>query len=303
MYSCIQLLVFAYRNKQTTPKQFENIVDFMVEHPEMAQGYFKTIAARQKTKHLWEQLVIRLNAEGPPVKDVGGWKKVRNTNLSVICKRRVHNCILQVWADYKMHIKAKLRKEKLNISGTGGGKPSKIVFAILEEKVIEILQLRKTITGTLNTKKFGVVQTTPILINSDTQVDDGPYRTMELRADEANDFIHEEEIDTRPTPQVRRIESFPRPDSDAKHRLLEEQVCAQKSFHQKQNQLLTDLNGNITEMNKWFKRIAREQEKQTDLLKLKIANDAKYELDKSKRHAAKLEIQKIKLQILQNHHT
>ncbi|XP_055905527.1 uncharacterized protein LOC129941013 isoform X2 [Eupeodes corollae] len=78
--------------RNTKVSQFEIMVNYMTKHPDLSKGYLKTPEARQKSKHLWTNQSIDLNAEGPPQRDAEGWKKV--------------------WADFKVHTKAKLRKNK-----------------------------------------------------------------------------------------------------------------------------------------------------------------------------------------------
>uniref|UniRef100_A0A034W3U4 Uncharacterized protein n=1 Tax=Bactrocera dorsalis TaxID=27457 RepID=A0A034W3U4_BACDO len=77
------------------------MVEFMETHPNLGKGYVKCADAKQTSKRLWERLSEKLNGDGPPIRDMLSWKKV--------------------WADYKTHIKAKARKNKLHMSGTGGG--------------------------------------------------------------------------------------------------------------------------------------------------------------------------------------
>ena len=67
-----------FRERYTKPEQFNTIVDFMMIHEELAKGYLKTVDARQRSADLWEVLRSSLNAQGPPLKNVEGWKKVSN---------------------------------------------------------------------------------------------------------------------------------------------------------------------------------------------------------------------------------
>ncbi|XP_055909000.1 uncharacterized protein LOC129943516 [Eupeodes corollae] len=116
--------------------QFEILVEFMMKQPDLSMGYLKTPEARQKSRHLWTNLSEVLNAEGPPQRDAVGWKKV--------------------WADFKVHTKAKLRKNKINLSGTGGGPPKYHSLTPLEEKVSELLDLGQAIDGMNGSLSFGL---------------------------------------------------------------------------------------------------------------------------------------------------
>ncbi|XP_053947665.1 uncharacterized protein LOC128856392 [Anastrepha ludens] len=90
-------------NNQTQKKQFEIQLDFLTTHPDLAKGLMKTPNAKTTVNNLWKRLTSQLNAAGPPMRDMAGWRKV--------------------WADYKLHLKGKMRRNKTNIAGTGGGPP------------------------------------------------------------------------------------------------------------------------------------------------------------------------------------
>ncbi|XP_055920516.1 uncharacterized protein LOC129952105 isoform X1 [Eupeodes corollae] len=137
------LYVFCFRAsskiRNTKVSQFEIMVNYMTQHPDLSKGYLKTPGVRQKSRHLWTNLSIDLNAEGPPQRDAEGWKKV--------------------WADFKVHTKAKLRKNKINLSGTGGGPPKHHPLTPLEEKVSELLDLGEAIDGMNGSLSFGLQDT------------------------------------------------------------------------------------------------------------------------------------------------
>ncbi|XP_055910561.1 uncharacterized protein LOC129944927 [Eupeodes corollae] len=110
----------------------------MTKHPNSSKGYLKTTEARQKFNHQWTNLSHQLNAEGPPQRDTVGWKKV--------------------WADFKVHTKAKVRRNKINLSGTGGDPPKYNALTPLQEKVAELLDLGQAIEGMTGSLSFGVVK-------------------------------------------------------------------------------------------------------------------------------------------------
>ena len=75
-------------------------------------------------------LKTSLNAQWPPLKSVEGWKKVSNNNTYIIFLK-LHYLLDVMWADFKSHIKAKMRRNKVSVGGTGGGPsgfvPSRVI--------------------------------------------------------------------------------------------------------------------------------------------------------------------------------
>ncbi|XP_050338284.1 uncharacterized protein LOC126764670 [Bactrocera neohumeralis] len=142
IYNAVHMNYFAqiYREapkikQQTQPKQFEILVDFMKAHPDLSKGSLKTPDAKNTSNNLWKNLVSHLNAAGPPLRDIAGWKKV--------------------WADYKIHLNAKMRRNKNNISGTGGGPSLFIPLSQLEQQLSELLSIEESINGMSGTLSFG----------------------------------------------------------------------------------------------------------------------------------------------------
>ncbi|XP_039969456.1 uncharacterized protein LOC120781320 [Bactrocera tryoni] len=133
--------------QQTQPKQFEILVDFMKAHPNLSKGSLKTPDAKNTSNNIWKNLVSYLNAAGPPLRDIAGWKKV--------------------WADYKIHLKAKMRRNKNNISGTGGGPSLFIPLSQLEQQVSELLSIEESINGMSGTLSFGAATSSMSEVNTD----------------------------------------------------------------------------------------------------------------------------------------
>ena len=48
----------------------------MCQHNELAKGYMKNADARRRSAEIWSKISEELNAEGPPIRDNEGWKKV-----------------------------------------------------------------------------------------------------------------------------------------------------------------------------------------------------------------------------------
>ncbi|XP_050339119.1 uncharacterized protein LOC126765551 [Bactrocera neohumeralis] len=133
--------------QQTQPKQFEILVDFMKAHPDLSKGSLKTPDAKNTSNNLWKNLVFYLNAAVPPLRDIAGWKKV--------------------WADYKIHLKAKMRRNKNNISRTGGGPSLFIPLSQLEQQVSELLSIEESINGMSGTLSFGAATSSMSEVNAD----------------------------------------------------------------------------------------------------------------------------------------
>ncbi|XP_067635254.1 uncharacterized protein [Eurosta solidaginis] len=121
--------------KHTQQKQFEVLVDFMKAHPDLSKGLLKSANGRNAASNLWKRVTSQLNAVGPPSRDVAGWKKV--------------------WADYKVHLKSKMRRNKISVSGTGGGPSGFVPLTHLEEEVSKLLSADKSMSGTISTSRFG----------------------------------------------------------------------------------------------------------------------------------------------------
>lgn len=67
--------------KVTTSRQFAVMMKFLEDNAQMVTGAFVCINSKKTTSDLWEELAKSLNAEGPPARDVLGWKKVIFTNM------------------------------------------------------------------------------------------------------------------------------------------------------------------------------------------------------------------------------
>uniref|UniRef100_A0A182S087 Regulatory protein zeste n=1 Tax=Anopheles funestus TaxID=62324 RepID=A0A182S087_ANOFN len=119
------------KRKTTTKQQFE-VLALLIEKNSGIAG------DRDKgTNKFWQEVTTTLNELGPPTKDALGWKKV--------------------WADYKAALKKKLAHNKNEYRSTGGGPCSMRSFNALEQKIIEVLDLQRSIVGTPNVPALGVV--------------------------------------------------------------------------------------------------------------------------------------------------
>lgn len=110
--------------KKTTPKQFETLVNFMMQNESLAKGYHKN-TERAQIKEKWNDLKRKLNTIGPPSREAEGWMKV--------------------WADLKTGVKKKLVFNKAESQATGGGTFKQKVLTPLEESVAGLLQMNSII--------------------------------------------------------------------------------------------------------------------------------------------------------------
>lgn len=74
--------IFRGKEKSTNQKQFEILVEHMDRHRDLAKGYIKQSDARRKAAEVWSKIAQEVNAEGPPVRDVEGWKKVSKIKIT-----------------------------------------------------------------------------------------------------------------------------------------------------------------------------------------------------------------------------
>lgn len=75
------------RSQSANAAQLSILTSFMENNHGLAKSYNSQSAqGRQEATHLWEQLKLQLNAEGPPTKTVAEWKRVRLFFSIFICK-------------------------------------------------------------------------------------------------------------------------------------------------------------------------------------------------------------------------
>lgn len=72
------------RTSSTKSEQYAVFERFMKENPAMADGTFKKETNSKKYREFWQELKDALNSEGPPFRDVVGWRKVCFKKMSVI---------------------------------------------------------------------------------------------------------------------------------------------------------------------------------------------------------------------------
>ncbi|XP_049302000.1 uncharacterized protein LOC125775427 [Bactrocera dorsalis] len=183
-------------------------------HSELFKGQLKTVDSKNTANSLWKELVCDLNAEGPPSRDVLKWKKV--------------------WSDYKTHLKAKMERNNLSISGTGGGPPSHCWLTPLEKQVSELLAIEISVSGISGTSEFDAAQ---------------------LKQSSGSDMTTDEFRPNEPTP----VDEMPhcsrqRVAPQKQGSLLNKQVDNQIAYHTGSLPVLSEINENLKVISKCMKK-------------------------------------------------
>ncbi|XP_039969516.1 uncharacterized protein LOC120781377 isoform X2 [Bactrocera tryoni] len=173
------------KNKQTNPTQFEILINYMKTHSELSKGQLKTVDAKNVANNSWKELVRDLNAAVPPSRDALKWKKV--------------------WSVYKTHLKAKMRRNKLSISGIGGGPPRHCFLTPLEEQFSELLAMEISVSGISGTLEFRAAQlmqpsgsnitTDEFRQNEPTPVDEMPHCSRQRVAPQKKESLLNKQVD------------------------------------------------------------------------------------------------------------
>ncbi|XP_036347899.1 uncharacterized protein LOC118757280 [Rhagoletis pomonella] len=79
--------------KHKSSLQDSIMVRFMESNPDMAKGFIK--GDKAKSDMQWRELVNELNSNGPPTKDVMGWKKVWIDWKTTVRKKKSHTTTLK----------------------------------------------------------------------------------------------------------------------------------------------------------------------------------------------------------------
>ncbi|XP_053968032.1 uncharacterized protein LOC128869486 [Anastrepha ludens] len=104
----------------------------MESHTDLAKNFSK--GDRVAVEEKWKELTT-LNAEGPPQKDVNGWKKI--------------------WSDWKGCIRKKVAHNNLESMATGGGAFNKHVLTSNEECGARTCGIFAAVEGINHSRSFG----------------------------------------------------------------------------------------------------------------------------------------------------
>ncbi|XP_067619894.1 uncharacterized protein [Eurosta solidaginis] len=282
--------------KHTQQKQFEVLVDFMKAHPDLSKGLLKSANGRNAASNLWKRVTSQLNAVGPPSRDVAGWKKV--------------------WADYKVHLKSKMRRNKISVSGTGGGPSGFVPLTHLEEEVSKLLSADKSMSGTISTSRFGAKpksasiqprespvarRESPVVRRGSPVVQRGSPVVQRgspvARADSSagsgnscsdNEHTGSEESEQEELPTCSNTAKTPR----RKQSLLEHQVSNQIEYHKRSKNLLNEINSNLINIYSEMKKKRELQECRLKLERERFLYQQTADNKKIKMKLTKLELQK-----------
>ncbi|XP_067614119.1 uncharacterized protein [Eurosta solidaginis] len=233
----------------------------MKAHPDLSKGLLKSANGRNAASNLWKRVTSQLNAVGPPSRDVAGWKKV--------------------WADYKVHLKSKMRRNKTSVSGTGGGPSGVVALTHLEEEVSKLLSADKSMSGTISTSRFGAKPKSASIQRRESPVArrESPVVRREspvvqrwspvvqrgspvARADSSagsgnscsdNEHTGSEESEQEELPTCSNTAKTPR----RKQSLLEHQVSNQIEYHKRSINLLNEINSNLINIYSEMKKKTR----------------------------------------------
>ncbi|XP_055902899.1 uncharacterized protein LOC129939055 [Eupeodes corollae] len=114
--------------KITKPAQFERLIDVLQQKPELARGKGQFGSTKRTQDEEWENIAVQLNIIGPPSRTAKEWQRV--------------------WIHYKGNLKRKLANNKLNLKTTGGGTSQHITLTNLEESVVGLIELQKSVNPT-----------------------------------------------------------------------------------------------------------------------------------------------------------
>ncbi|XP_017470021.1 PREDICTED: uncharacterized protein LOC108361780 [Rhagoletis zephyria] len=114
-------------------KQENTFLTFMEQHRDLAKNFIE--GDRVGVESLWSELSKQLNKDGPPQKDVNGWKKL--------------------WSDWKGNIRKKLAHNKNEDRATGGGPFKKFILSDTEETIEQLCGLYTAIEGIASSQSYG----------------------------------------------------------------------------------------------------------------------------------------------------
>lgn len=128
------------------------LLEFMEKYQDIGRGFTKK--DKYTLDSLWNNLVLQLNSEAPPKKDVSGWKKVHfYYNLT---SKILQTFFKQVWFDWKCHIRKKIAHNKKETKKTGGGPCNILPISAEEDAVAKLTGIYTAVDGINETSSFGV---------------------------------------------------------------------------------------------------------------------------------------------------
>ncbi|XP_055912026.1 uncharacterized protein LOC129946036 [Eupeodes corollae] len=260
--------------KHKNIRQEKVFLKWMEDHPIIARGFSSGDKAHSES--LWANLSSSLNSEGPPVKDVTGWKKV--------------------WSDWKSNIRKKLAHNKREAKATGGGGNNVLPISAIEDGIAKLTGIYSVIDGIKGTSTFGgsFSDSAPKLNNSqkiESPVSSCDENEAQKYANMTVDFsCYIEEDLPEPEPQKTR-KNVERPDKIFKY--MEDQKATLKTIATDMTESIEISKENKTSL----KRCYRAIEKLCDVLKEQNVEQKRYNTEALRLHAEKNEIKRKRLEI------
>ncbi|XP_055839141.1 uncharacterized protein LOC129907099 [Episyrphus balteatus] len=277
---------------KTKPVQFEAMANFMMAHPDFADGTLKFPDSRVKINDLWNELSDILNKNGPPTRGGEGWRKV--------------------WYDYKTHIRKKLRKNKTYYLQPRGLPKKFYPLSRLERRVANFMgyipkETNGAVTSTLpstlpssmveipSTDNSSTVDETtkpiPSTVNSSTV--DETTKASVLRSPEPT---ASHDVDEPNTPPSRYS---PPLSKKYKKTLLQTQVDTQREYTKDSKKIMLEINDNLKGLLKYSIKSYELEQRKFELEKEKFLFKQKTEAQKHQTEMEKLQVQKDLLRLKQ----
>lgn len=108
--------LFGLNMSKINLKQKDISIDFMSLNYDLIYGKFSKNNGKDFKELLWNKLIDRLNAVGPPVKDTVLWERVNSLLNCLVCIliQYVFN-FLQSWSDFKTAAKSNIQEIRQNL--------------------------------------------------------------------------------------------------------------------------------------------------------------------------------------------
>ncbi|XP_059219669.1 uncharacterized protein LOC131995955 [Stomoxys calcitrans] len=245
--------------KKTTPKQFEALVDFMCQNPNIAKGYHKN-TDKLSIKEQWNNLQRKLNSLGPPTREAEGWMKV--------------------WADMKSSVKKKIVHNKMESRATGGGIFNQKLLTPLEEAVAGLLQINSIVSP--ECPSIGV-QSSPVNL------------IQEILEDEVDGHVSEDnvEVDIQPNTSTRKRKQR----TVDKNVLLDQQLKIQTSLYEEVKKSLSEIERYSRKNYKVQEERLKMEKEKLRLYKEQIRNKENYRTNILKLRTEEITLKQQKIEI------
>lgn len=125
----------------------------MEENPSIARGLSSAVNGRQKKEHIWSEMTLKLNALGPPTRQMEAWKRVNQLQLFIFFLYLFNWIFFQILSSNKSKAKAKLGAQ--HVSEKYGNSQKKKDLSPLAKSIIKSAGLDAAVRG-IRVPSFGV---------------------------------------------------------------------------------------------------------------------------------------------------